>query len=287
MTPVVDDRGVELDKGGEGMMMEIRPRSHGFHTINAVVVLEWQFSPPDYFEEAINITRDDYTMAIADGKAEAKIDAVIYDANPSLRGALQTALNDRFLGVLLLTHRTYELSNSTMTRVHPEGRRDIYLDAEAGHYTLSGGTVDFQVTDKVGNVVVDSRRDRIEKKKTLAELVSKYRAIDTLLVSLLRSYDAGVRDPNNELVHLYEIREALSTRFGGENEARLALGISCPMWSGLGRLCNSEPLRQGRHRGKSCRELRDATEGELAEARGIARGMVEAYLQYLETSCSQ
>jgi hypothetical protein len=35
-----------------------------------VVVLEWQFSPPEYFEETINITRDDYTMIIGDGKVE-------------------------------------------------------------------------------------------------------------------------------------------------------------------------------------------------------------------------
>ncbi|MEP6742496.1 MAG: kelch repeat-containing protein [bacterium] len=63
--------------------------------MNAVVVLEWHFSPPDYFEEEIRIARDDYTMSIADGKVEATIDVAIYDANPSLRGALHDALNDR------------------------------------------------------------------------------------------------------------------------------------------------------------------------------------------------
>ena len=93
-----------------------------------------------------------------------------------------------------------------------------------------------------------------------------------------------MRDPNNELVHLYEIREALSTKFAGENAARSALGISSSQWARLGQLCNNEPLWQGRHRGKTGGALRDATEGELTEARGIARAMIEAYLQHLQAS---
>ncbi len=252
--------------------------------MNAVVVLEWNFSPPDYFEEALEISRQDYTMTIADGKVQAKIDSAIYEANLSMRQALHDALNDRFLGVQLLTHRAYELSSSTMTRVHPDGHRDIFMEAEPGRIVISGNAVDFQVIDKDGNVISDSKRDRIEKKKSLAELVTTHRATDGLLASLLRSYDAAVRDPNNELVHLYEVREALSVKFGGENGARSALGITSSQWSRLGQLCNNEPLRQGRHRGKTGGALRDATEGELAEARGIARAMIEAYLQNVDAS---
>jgi hypothetical protein len=91
-----------------------------------------------------------------------------------------------------------------------------------------------------------------------------------------------VRDPNNELVHLYEIRDALSVKFGGDNSARAAIAITASQWSRLGQLCNNDPLRQGRHRGKTGEALRDASEGELVEARGIVRAMIEAYLQYLE-----
>jgi hypothetical protein len=252
--------------------------------MNAVMVLEWNFSPPDYFEEVLEISREDYTMTIRDGKVQAKIDSPIYDANPSMRRTLHDALNDRFLGVQLLTHRAYELSTSTMTRVHADGHRDIFMEAEPGRIVISGNAVDFQVIDKDGNVISDSKRDRIEKKKSLAELVTTHRATDGLLASLLRSYDAAVRDPNNELVHLYEVREALSVKFGGENGARSALGITPSRWSRLGQFCNNEPLRQGRHRGKTGGVLRDATESELTEARGIARAMIEAYLQHVDVS---
>lgn len=251
--------------------------------MSAIVLLEWNFTPPNYFEEAIEILRHDYAINIADGKVEAKIESSIFDSSPSIRRTLHDSLNDRFLGVQLLTHRPYELSKSTITRVHPDGRRDISIELESTFSVASVGSVDFRVTNKDGNVISDSKRDRIERKKNLAELVSAHRASDRLLGAMLRSYDTGVRDPNNELVHLYEIRDALSVKFGGENSARAALAITAPQWSRLGQLCNSEPLRQGRHRGKTGEVLRDATEAELAEARGIARAMIEAYLQYIDT----
>jgi hypothetical protein len=252
--------------------------------MRALIMLEWQFSPSDYFEDPTTISRDDYTMMIENGRIEARIDSVRYDADLSLRDTLHAELNDRFLAVQLLSHKPYDLSKSRMSRQHPDGRRDIFLDAEPLHLKLSGGRVDVQVKDKNGNVIVDSRRDRIEKKKNLADSISTHRHNDALLNSLLNSYHAAVNDPNNELVHLYEMRDALSGKFCGKDEACSALGFSAPQWSRFGQLCNDEPLRQGRHRGKGVGSLRDATEGELTEARSIARGMVESYLHYLETS---
>jgi hypothetical protein len=145
--------------------------------------------------------------------------------------------------------------------------------------------VDIQVKDKDGNIISDSKRERIEKKKSLAELVSTRRGNDAFLGPMLRSHAAAIRDPNNELVHLYEIREALSTKFGGANAARTALGIGNAEWSRLGQLCNDEPLRQGRHRGKTGGVLRDATDPELVEARGIARGMILRYLENAGDPC--
>jgi len=51
--------------------------------------------------------------------------------------------------------------------------------------------------------------------------------------------------------------------------------------SKLGKIANDEALKQGRHRGKNPGVLLDATEGELKEAGGIARNLVDAYLGYL------
>ena len=185
--------------------------------MNAVVVLEWAFKPPDYFEE--EISRQGFTMTIADGRVQAKIESATYEANPNMRQGLHDDLNIMFLTEQLLTHRAFELSSSKMTRVHPDGRRDIFMDAEPGHYLICGMTVDFEVIDKDGNVISDSKRDRIEKKRRLRELVSRHYATDSTLASLLQGNDRAVRNPNSELVYLYEIREALIKKFGNKKSA--------------------------------------------------------------------
>ena len=159
---------------------------------------------------------------------------------------------------------------------------DIFVELEPAVLRVSAGSVDTQVTDQHGNVVSDSRQDRIDRKRSLADLVSTHSG-DGLLNALLASYQNSVRDPDNELVHLYEIRDALSTRFGGKEGMRTALAVSPSDWSRLGQLCNDEPLRQGRHRGRKGAALRDATHSELEEARTIARSMIEKYLQSLGT----
>lgn len=259
--------------------------------MSAIVLLEWTFSPPGYFEEPIEISCQDYTMAICDGQVKAKIDSAIFEADPDMQQLLHDTLNDKFLGAQLLTHRVYDLSLSTKTYVYPDGHRATSVGLKGVQVVASVGQVGVQIIDKDGKFTTDSKRDRIEKAKRLAELISRFRRSDPVLVSLLKSSAAAVHDPNNELVHLYEVRDALSTKFGGERATLTALcatpigiRISSTSWSRLGQLCNNEPLRQGRHRGKTAGVLRDATETELTEAQDIVRDMIEAYLLHLEAS---
>lgn len=248
------------------------------------VIVVWDFSPPNYFEEKITISRSDYTMIIENGKVEARTTAAIYDANASMRDTLYVALNDRFLGVQLLSHTPYVLSRPKVTKVHPNGRQEIFIELEGAQLEFSAGSLDVQVADQQGNVVSDSKADRIEEKKNLAELVTKYGSTDSVLGELLKSNSAGVRDPDNELVHLFEIQEALCKRFRNESAAMSTLSIDTPHWNRFGRICNDKNIRQGRHRGQNVRGLRDATDAELMEARGMARSMIEAYLQFLDSS---
>ena len=247
-----------------------------------IIVLEWSYTPPDYFEQPLHIVRDRYEIIIDSGKVEARINPEYYDKDHNLREELHDALIDRFLGVQILSHKPFELSKSSMYRLHPNGGRDVTLFPEPIVVRVSVGPADILVKDKNGNILSDTRRERIEKKAELADLAEKHRSANPVLEAMLKSYNASVNDPNNELVHLYEIRETLSKKFGGETVTREALGISRNEWSRLGQLANKEPLKQGRHRGKDVGQLRDATEGELKEARTIARALIEAYLKYLD-----
>ncbi len=97
-------------------------------TMNDIVVLEWKFSPPDYFEEVIRIDRKKYSIIIENGRIEARIDPTAYDQEHKMRDELHEALNDRFLGVQLLTHKQYELS-----KVKAWSRRSIATWAYQRH----------------------------------------------------------------------------------------------------------------------------------------------------------
>lgn len=246
-----------------------------------LVVLEWSYTPKDYFEDEIHIDHGDYVIIINEGTVKALINPEVYDEKHEMRTALHESINKRFLGAQLVTHKHYELSKSSMHRLHPDGRKDVTLFAETMGFTIISGNIDIIAKDKDGNILRDSRKDRIEKKKNLAELAEKYSS-DVVATSLLGSYNKSVRDPDNELVHLYEIRDALSKFFGGEEETQKTLSLSASDWSRLGQLANSEPLNQGRHRGKSLGDLRDATQNELKEARTIASTFIESYFVYLE-----
>lgn len=252
--------------------------------MNKIIVLEWTYTPPDYFEEPIHIVCNQYEMTIDNGKAEARIKPEYYDKDHKMRDVLHSFLNDRFLGVQILNHKPFGLSKPSMYRLYPDGRKDITIFAESGIFITSIGTVDIVITDKNGNVVADSKKERIAKKKKLAELATKFRSENKVVEAVLTSYNAAVKDPNNELVHLYEIREALSKEFGGWKAVCKKLNISHFEWKRFGQLANDEPLKQGRHRGKSLGALRDATESELQEVRDIARRLIENYLEYLDNS---
>ena len=247
------------------------------------VYLEWTYKPEDYFESDITIHADGYILEITQGKAVAKMAPEYYFSRENARDQLHQSLESRFLGIQVLTHKPYELSKASMHRIRPNGQRDVTVFPEGCVSTCSVGTIDLIVRDKEGNVVSDSKAERIEKKKAFAELADKYGTTDQLAQTLLNSYKSAVYDPDNELIHLYEIREAISKNYSGEENARAALHINKNEWSSFGVLTNTAPLKQGRHRGKNYESLRNATQDELQECRLFARSLIEKYFNYLES----
>jgi hypothetical protein len=249
--------------------------------MNTFYMLEWTYSPPDYFEAPIQISHDQYVMTIENGKVEAKVNDVIYEENPEMRNQLHEALNDRFIYKQVFNHQLFELSKPQVCKIHPDGRKDHFIFLETAEIICTGELVDLVLMDKDGNIVGDTRRNRIDREKSNAELLEKHRA-NSVLKAILHSNQTSIMDPNNELIHLYEIRDALIDEFGRESEVKMKLGISSREWRNFGRLANDAPLKQGRHRGKHVGELRDATHEELNKAREFARTLILSYLEYLE-----
>ena len=243
-------------------------------------LFDWTYTPPDYFEESFEVVRGDYIMKISPGQVEARVASNTFDQYPGIRNEIHASLNDRFLAVQLMTFRPYELSESRRMHVHPDGRKDVFIELKGAVVVATGGTVDVRVTNADG-VVYDSKAERAAEKRKLAELVQLHRPLSQTLMAMLTSFGNAIRDPQNELVHLYEVRDALSVELGGKSNAIATLGLTSVAWSRLGQLSNDEPLRQGRHRGKSGAALRDATHAELEEARDIVRSMLSLYVHHL------
>lgn len=246
------------------------------------IVLEWTYSPKNFFEEKIELKSDQYELVFNDGKITTTMDARVYDKDPSIRERLTEQLEDRFLGAQLVNRKPYELSRSVLYRIHPDGRKDIAISVDSLVIVSSVGSPDIIVKDAEGNIISDSKQERLHKRKQFIDLAARFRRVDPTTDRILLSFDTSVRDPKNELIHLYEIRDALSKRFGGEKKARSELGVSKTQWDRLGILANIEPIKQGRHRGGHIGTLRDATLDELNQAREIAVQMMHKYLEYLE-----
>jgi hypothetical protein len=248
------------------------------------IVIEWNYEPKDYFESRIVIEYDRFEIVVDSGHAEARIGPEYLDKIDNLINELSEDLESRFLAVQVLIHVPYTLSKPSRYDLRKDGKKNMYLQIESIVSTLSFGTVDLVTHDINGNVVSDSKQERIDKKKWFSALVAKFRPKDQVLDQMLRSYSASVFDPKNELIHLYEILDSVKTRF--RKKGKKTLNITNGEWNLLGRLANDVPLKQGRHRGENPGSLRDATGYELEQARKIAAKIVEHYVIYLEKGSS-
>ena len=242
--------------------------------------LEWGYQPPDFFEAESTFQLDCGTLTIQNGKASLRLKSPEDPLRPETRGGAAAQVVAVFDARRLLVHRTYTIAGPHVIHHGENGKRHIAVTLEGAQLKLTGGSVDFVVTNASREVVSDSRADRLRVHQAFVSQLAPKAAKSPLLASLLRTYGAAVSDPHDELVHLYEIRDALSSHFGSEEAARNALRITKQEWQQLGRLANVEPLREGRHRGRHVQATRPASEAELDAARSAAKLLI---LRFAET----
>jgi hypothetical protein len=77
------------------------------------VLLEWTYSPRDFFESEIEIARSDYSVDIAAGAVSARLPASRFDADADIKQRLHESLFDRMRGIQLLTRKA---DNPKLTR---------------------------------------------------------------------------------------------------------------------------------------------------------------------------
>lgn len=247
--------------------------------------IEWIYSPADFFEEPLQIRHEHCELTIQDGKIVAKVDLGYGDPRPTLRDQLHAELNNRFIGAQLISAKPFKLSLASIYNEKPNGGRNIFVEVE-DLICMVSVCGDIRIVGKDGIVIGDTRTERIKRMRSLGDLAAKYGRTDEVAKKILQSYNNAIDDPDDMLVHLYEIRDALAKRFGGDKRAIRELKIERE-WECLGTLANTKPLRQGRHRGRMLSGLRDATRAELDEAMVAAQTMIVNYLKYIDGALEQ
>jgi hypothetical protein len=212
------------------------------------IVVEWNYEPKNYFEDNFIIEYDNYNIEINSGIAIARIATVHMDEIDEIIHELNLDLESRFLAVLVMKHLRYNLGKPLRYDLNKNGSTNTYLQVDDLVCSQSLSSADLIVFDENGKVISDTKQERVDKQKWFSETSAKFRK-DQTLGQMLRSFNSSVSDPNNELVHLYEIRDAVSKEFGGEKNVRANLGLTKNEWSDFGSIANDKPLLQGRHRG--------------------------------------
>jgi len=211
--------------------------------------LNWQYSPPDFFEAQYRSQTDDYTLVADGGTVLVTLLTLSDPIDAGLHKRITQDVERVFRLQQVSVHRPFTLNAASVYQHHSDGTKAISVSAQGGEVLCAVGKGDFNIRNASGAIVQDS-------------------------------YNPAVTGPANELVHLYEIREALAKHYGGDAEARRKLGIRWKGWKRLGYLANDASLKEGRHRGRHS-ELRHATVDELDEARKIARRLIEAFANQL------
>jgi hypothetical protein len=245
--------------------------------------LRWTYSPEEFFEEPLAFRLLGCEITINPGIVVATINLSTLESDPKLRSRVEAHVTNTFLGVQVQSHVRFELSKPTVAHLNADGSKGIVIECEPGHLVWRGHKADLRYTRSDG-VVVDTRDERVRQKRTFGQFAASLAPKDQTLSRMLKSYDAAVRDPADELVHLYEVRDSATARFSSEAAAISTLQICRKDWSRLGRICNELPLKEGRHRGKAAATLRPATEEELMEARDLTAAVIQAYMSFVRVS---
>jgi len=236
--------------------------------------LIYSYEPAGFFESEVVIETPSGTLKVGSGKAILTLSHPV-----KVSHAMAEQITDIVRGVFsaqqLFNHMQFELREHNVLYIGPDDHREISILVKPAHFKLTTYPVDIRLTDATGRVIKDSRAERIAQQSKFVQNIST-KLSNPALLRMLASYNAAVNDSTNELVHLFEILDALIDHFGKEGSARSALDITKEEWDRIGKLANGEPILEGRHRGNKP-SLRPATDDELLAARKMAFKLIERF----------
>ena len=114
-----------LDKG-----RKIKLQNQADGPMKEKVLLEWTYTPKNYFEEHSTFDYNDYQIDINNGQVTTSMLADFFDSHPNIRQEAEKTVENIFLATQVFSHQPFNLSGSAMVRVHPDGRLNVTLNVQ-------------------------------------------------------------------------------------------------------------------------------------------------------------
>ena len=231
--------------------------------------LEWEYAPSGFFEAPIDVVLQSGALRVGQGQAVLTLTSAVDPIPPIVLELARQEVEAVFAVHRMLTRQRLTLLGPSTVQ-HLSGGSRILAAGAVVEALSAMDNIDVVVIDSFGNVKSASRSERIAGTvRSLRELGPKVTGSPTLR-RMIESFGNSIEDPVNELLHLYEVRDAACSHFGNPRAAQDALAVSRSKWSDFGRIANDEPILHGRHRGKYIGPMRPATGDELELVREVA-----------------
>jgi hypothetical protein len=237
--------------------------------------LTWTYEPADFFEVRYERDFGRWRLSLETGQAVASMAGG--QPSQAIENEIARLVKSVFQTRALQRRQQFKLEDRARVVEFRGDKRNIFLRLESASIRVTVGQVDAIVRSADGTIIRDTRAERIASEKSEVDDLSAKAQQSATLRRMLESFQIAIDDPENELTHLYEIRDALGKTFGSDKAAKDALGIGSSQWSTFGQLANDEPLLEGRHRGKHANRLRHATPEELSTVREMARDWIRIF----------
>ena len=122
--------------------------------------LEWIYEPAAFFEAPYQHETANFRLFVDGGRAVASLMPPTDPVPPNLEMQIRRTLENILLVRQLQSRTNFKLEGPRIYQ-HSGGRKHVSIQLEGGSLVLTGGQVNFTIHDPAGNIVRDSKAERI------------------------------------------------------------------------------------------------------------------------------
>jgi hypothetical protein len=258
--------------------------------METTTTLKGSYTPKDYLDNPVHISTQNLTLDISNGQIDASLK--YYTDTPraemwEIEMVISRKINNLFRFVRITKRKPFSFNIYTVQMRLADGTIYRIIKSEPTNAILT--------TTPAAPITPEEATKRAQAEQERVTQAIKYTKNDVTLEFMINSYIAAADDPENELIHLYDVMDALREKFEVQSRNPITsrhdtnntvinklqiTGKRDQTWNRLENLAFEK--QQGRHKGRHHTNPQNATSEELDEARVITRFLISKYIDYLE-----